>query len=190
MPSGRGLPPSAPRWRRKREALVQRQGATRQRLADLDSERGVLQQRLTDAEGRWRQLQETVGEVEEQAHRLEVRHAQVEAELLAAQRRISEEFAASWEEVRDVRLATSRDEAMGRIEALRGLVAALGPVNLRAVDEHQALQTRDDALPAPRDELARAKAALVGLVEPLDPIFQVKFMETYQAVNEEFNRLF
>ena len=174
----------------EREALVQRQGIIRQRLADLDSERGALQQRLTDAEGRWRQLQETVGEVEEQAHRLEVRHAQVEAELLAAQRRISEEFAASWEDVRDVRLATSRDEAMGRIEALRGLVAALGPVNLRAVDEHQALQTRVDVLRTQADDLARAKAALVALVERLDQILQVKFMETYQAVNEEFNRLF
>ena len=174
----------------ERETLARRQGATRQRLADLDAERGVLQQRLTDAEGRWRQLQETVHEVEEQAHRLEVRHAQVEAELLAAQRRISEEFAVSWEEVRDVRLATSRDEALGRIEALRGLVAVLGPVNLLAVDEHQALRTRVDLLRAQGEDLERAKAALVTLVERLDRILQVKFTETFQAVNEEFNRLF
>src|SRR5207245_305874 len=87
----------------ERETLARRQGATRQRLADLDGERGVLPPRLTDAEGR----RTGVG----------VLRAQVEA-------------------------------------------------------------------------LERAKAALVTLVERLVRILQVKFTETFQAVNEEFNRLF
>jgi len=128
--------------------------------------------------------------VEEQAHRLEVRHAQVEAELLAAQRRISEEFAVSWEDVREVRLPSSRDEAMGRIEALRGLVAVLGPVNLRAVDEHQALLARVDILRTQADDLERARTALIALIQRLDQVLQVKFALTFEAVNDEFNRLF
>lgn len=175
---------------RERQALADLQEATRRRLGELEAERDELHRRLTDAEARWRQLQEQLREVEEQAHRLEVRHAQVEAEMQAAQRRISEEFAVSWDEIREVRLPAGRDEAMGRIEALRGLVAALGPVNLLAVDEHQALAARVDGLRAQADDLARARTALDALIQRLDEILQVRFAETFAEVNEEFNRLF
>ncbi len=175
---------------RERQALADLQEATRRRLGELEAERDEVHRRLTDADARWRQLQEQLREVEEQAHRLEVRHAQVEAEMQAAQRRISEEFAVSWDDIREVRLPEGRDEAMGRIEALRGLVAALGPVNLRAVDEHQALAARVEALRAQADDLERARAALAALIQRLDDILRVRFAETFVAVNEEFNRLF
>ncbi len=175
---------------RERQTLEGLQDATRQRLAELQSERDALQLRMMDAEARWRESQESLRAIEEQAHRLEVRHAQAEAELQSAQRRISEEFGLSWETVRETRLPGSRDEALGRIDSLRGLVAALGPVNLLAVDEHQALASRVEALHSQADDLERAKAALLALMQHLDEVLQVKFAETFAAVNEEFNRLF
>jgi len=175
---------------RARAALVEQQEATRGRLAALEAERGALQARLVDLEARWRQVQEALRDVEEQAHRLEVRHAQAETEFTGATRRISEEFGVGWEEVREIRLPSSRDEARGRIEALRGLVAALGPVNLRAVDEHAAVAARVEALRAQTDDLERARAALGALIQQLDEVLRARFAQTFAAVNEEFNRLF
>lgn len=181
---------SAEEAQKEKQTLEGLQDATRQRLADLASERDALQKRMTEAEAQWRQSQESLRTIEEQVHRLEVRQAQSDAELQAAQRRISEEFAVAWDDVRDIRLPSSRDEAQGRIEALRGLVAALGPVNLLALDEHQALATRVEALAGQADDLERAKAALTALMQQLDEVLQVKFAQTFAAVNEEFNRLF
>ena len=175
---------------KEKKTLEDLQDATRQRLADLASERDALQKRMTEAEAQWRQSQESLRTIEEQAHRLEVRQAQSEAELQAAQRRISEEFAVGWDDVREIRLPSSRDEAQGRIGALRGLVAALGPVNLRALDEHHALANRVEALAGQADDLERAKMALTALMQQLDEVLQVKFAQTFAAVNEEFNRLF
>ncbi|HXH82668.1 MAG TPA: chromosome segregation protein SMC, partial [Candidatus Tectomicrobia bacterium] len=175
---------------RARRALAERLEATRTLLGALEEERALLQQRLADLEGAWRQVQESLREVEEQAHRLEVRHAQVETELAAATRRISEEFGVAWDEVREVRLPLGRDEAQGRIEALRGLLAALGPVNLRAVEEHAAVATRLATLRAQADDLDRARTALGELIRQLDGVLRVRFAQTFEAVNEEFNRLF
>jgi chromosome segregation protein len=181
---------SAEEAEKEKKTLEELQDATRQRLADLAGERDALHKRMTEAEAQWRQSQESLRAIEEQTHRLEVRHAQSEAELQAAQRRISEEFAVGWDDVREIRLPSSRDEAQGRIEALRGLVAALGPVNLRALDEHQALASRVEALAGQADDLARAKVALTSLMQQLDEVLHVKFVQTFAAVNEEFNRLF
>ncbi|HEU5299502.1 MAG TPA: chromosome segregation protein SMC [bacterium] len=173
-----------------RTLLAEQQEATRMLLGALEEERGLLQQRLMELEGAWRQVQESLRDVEDQAHRLEVRHAQVETELGAATRRISEEFGVAWEDVRELRLAVGRDEAQGRIEALRGLLAVLGPVNLRAVDEHAAVAARVEALRTQADDLDRARTALGALIRQLDDVLRVRFAETFTAVNEEFNRLF
>jgi len=175
---------------RTREALAREHEATRTLLGALEDERSALQERLVDLEGAWRQIQESLRDLEEQAHRLEVRHAQVETEFTAATRRIAEEFRTSWEEVREVRLSVDRDEAAGRIEALRGLAAALGPVNLRAVEEHAAVAARVEALGRQAGDLERARTALDVLIRRLDEVLRVRFAETFERVNEEFNRLF
>ncbi|MDQ7843257.1 MAG: chromosome segregation protein SMC [Armatimonadota bacterium] len=176
--------------RRTREALAREHEATRTLLGALEEERGALQERLADLEGAWRQIQDQLRELEEQAHRLEVRHAQVETEFVAATRRIAAEFGTAWEEVRELRLPVGRDEAAGRIEALRGLVAALGPVNLRAVEELAALAARVEALGRQAQDLERARAALGALIRRLDDVLRVRFAETFERVNEEFHRLF
>ena len=175
---------------RSRGTLAAEQGETRAGLSSLDEERGTLQQQLLELEGRWREVQDALRDVEEQAHRLEVRHAQADAEFTSAVRRISEEFGAGWEDVREVRLGSSRDEAQGRIQALRGLIASLGPVNLRAVEEHQAVALRVEFLRTQADDLARARTAMAALILRLDEVLRVRFAETFERVNEEFDRLF
>jgi chromosome segregation protein len=172
------------------QKLVEIQERARSQLTTWEEERTVLAQRLADSEAAWRQIQDSLRGFEEQAHRLEVRHAQVETELTAAQRRIAEEFGVSWDETRELRLPVGRDEAQGRIQALRGLLGAMGPVNLRAVDEFQAVSTRVEALLMHTQDLERARGAITKLIVELDAILRVRFTQTFAAVNEEFDRLF
>ncbi|HEV8352568.1 MAG TPA: chromosome segregation protein SMC [bacterium] len=176
--------------RQAHQALKELQEATREQLAVLDADRTGVQERLMELEGQWRQTQDALRDIEEQAHRLEVRQAQVETELTAAQRRIVEEFGVDWDAVRDARLPGSRDEALGRIQALRGLIAALGAVNLRALEEHELVAGRVDALEAQAGDLERARTVLDALMQRLDGVLRVRFEETFAAVNDEFNRLF
>ncbi len=176
--------------RGEHRALVERQEAMRSQLASLEAERAALQQALVDLEARWRQTQDSLRELEDQVHRLEVRHAQVETELSSVQRRIAEEFGLVWQAVADLRLPASRDEALGRVESLRGLIAALGAVNLRAVDEHQAIADRVNVLRTQADDLRRAREALRAVIEWLDTVLQERFAETFAAINAEFDRLF
>jgi chromosome segregation protein len=176
--------------REEREDLARRQDALRARLAELHAERRRLQEQMAAAETRWRELQETVRAVEDQTHRLDVRQAQLDAELAAARRRIAEEFGVAWEEVVDLPLPGTREDARARIEALRAQIAALGPVNLRAADEYAALAARVHSLQAQVHDLERARAAVAQLAERVDGMLADLFARTFRDVAEEFARLF
>jgi chromosome segregation protein len=127
----------------------------------------------------------------EDAHRVELRQAQVEAEIGSARRRIEEEFGMPFDRAAaDVAESVSRDETLGRIDALRGVIAALGPVNLIAIEEHRAAASRAEALRAQYHDVTGALEALRGLITDLEAVIRERFEDTYRAVNEEFSGLF
>ncbi len=172
-------------------ALAQEAADLNQTLAALDTERDELAKRKADVEAAHRDAAGRAEAVAEEAHRVELRQAQVDAEIGSAHRRIEEEFGRPFDRlVGDVQESLNREEALGRIEALRGLIAALGPVNLLAIEEHRQVAVRLEALRAQRDDVWGTVAALRALIAHLEGVIRERFDATYQAVNEEFAALF
>jgi chromosome segregation protein len=160
-------------------------------LAALDAERAVVASRRAEVEQQHADAAARTGTLAEDAHRVELRQAQIDAELASARRRIEEEFGLPFERAAaDAPDGLDRDETLGRIEALRGLIAALGPVNLIAIEEHRAAAARAEALRGQYDDVARTLAALRALIVDLETVIRERFDETFRAVNEEFSGLF
>ncbi|MDR7538807.1 MAG: chromosome segregation protein SMC [Armatimonadota bacterium] len=164
--------------------------------AALQGELAVLEQQRQVHEAAAVAAQEAAGRAEEQAraaeaalHRAELRAAQAEAEWAATERRLAESGLV-WEQVEETSLPLPREEAWARLEALREMVAALGAVNLRAIQEQEELGGRIDRLTRQVADIEAARAALQQLVDRLDGILRFRFGETFAAVNDEFARLF
>ncbi len=185
--------------------LVGQEEAARQRCQDLAAESARLEKTLTalDAEragmaARRADLETHTGEaagraeaLANDAHRAELRQAQVDAEIGSARRRIEEEFGRSCDRLAaDVPEAVDRDETLGRMEALRGLINALGPVNLLAIDEHRVAAARADSLRSRWEDTRGAQAALRVLIATLEAVIRERFDTTFRAVNDEFAALF
>jgi len=159
--------------------------------AALDTTRADLAARRTSLEARHQEVQAQAAALADDAHRLEVRQAQVEAELGGARRRMEEEFGIPFERAVDtVPETVHREETLGRIEALRGLIAALGPVNLLAIEEHRQVAARAQALRVHMEDTQMAVAALRVLIQYLEEVIREQFDKTYRAVHEEFAALF
>jgi chromosome segregation protein len=185
--------------------LVGQEEAARQRCQDLAAESAGLEKTLTalDAERAGvaarradleTQTREAAGRAEalaNDAHRAELRQAQVDAEIGSARRRIEEEFGRSCDRLAaDVPDAVDRDETLGRMEALRGLINALGPVNLLAIDEHRLAAARAASLRSGWEDTRGAQAALRVLIATLEAVIRERFDTTFRAVNDEFAALF
>ena len=140
---------------------------------------------------RHREALERAAALDEEVHRAEVRQAQIEAELGSARRRMEEEFGVPFDRaVGSVPEGQNRDETLGRIEALRGLIAALGPVNLLAIEEHRQVSERAQALRAQMEDVQGTIAALRALIVRLEAVIRGQFDQTYDAVDREFAELF
>jgi len=160
-------------------------------LAALETERAGVAARRADVETQAGEAAGHAGALADDAHRAELRLAQVDAEVASARRRIEEEFGQPYDRsAADVPDAVHRDETLGRIEALRALIAALGPVNLLAIDEHRLAAARAATLRSQWEDTHGAESALRALITTLETVIRERFDATFRAVNDEFAALF
>jgi len=123
-------------------------------------------------------------------HRTEVRHAQAEGELTSAAARLHEAFGVTLEDAAGRRLPASREETQRRLEAVRTALRELGPVNLRAIDEHAAVTARYETLRGQTDDLRAAGDALRAAIVHINAGLRLRFRQTFEEVDREFSRLF
>jgi len=177
--------------RSRYEALASEGARLEASQAALASERAGLAQAVVEAEARHRAALGQVAALDEETHRDEVRQAQIEAELGGARRRMEEEFGVPFDRaVGAVPENVNREEALGRIEALRGLIAALGPVNLLAIEEHRQVAERARGLRTQMEDVQGTLTALRALILHLEEEIRGQFDRTYEAVDKEFGDLF
>ena len=73
---------------------------------------------------------------------------------------------------------------------LRARLAALGPVNLVAIEEHQQLEERFAFLSAQNDDLERARADLRKFIRDVNDTTTALFADTFKQVDAHFQALF
>lgn len=107
------------------------------------------------------------------------------AERLASTHSIDEEDGLS----RDVTVS-SRAGAQAEIARLRTEIAEMGPVNHTAVEEGRKLAERHEFLESQFRDLEAAQASLDEVVLECERTCEKKFLETFEAVREEFASIF
>ncbi len=79
---------------------------------------------------------------------------------------------------------------LSEIEDLDGQIKRMGPVNLEALEEEEALDQRAKALTGSRDDLKRAGASLEELIQELDTRSEAQFLRVFEEVKVNFQELF
>lgn len=177
------------------DALLERH----RRLASMTREREEgLRRELEEREGELEELRVTLEELE--SRRAELQEAAHNRDLVAAQlklrvdllvQRLLEEHKIPLETaISDYRPAEPLPEMRSRLEELERRREMLGQVNLRAVEEFQALKERHDFLMAQVEDLRESKASLLKVVRTIDREIIRIFRETYEEVNQHFQEFF
>ncbi len=124
-------------------------------------------------------------------HEADLLMARLEVRLAQYAQRLSEEYGMTMEDA----LAAPEPAEMDRdtvqeIARLRREIRAMGNVNTGAVDEYGRLTERYEFLAHQRADLQAACASLRETITEIDRNTRSIFMETFRAVEQEFQRLF
>ena len=82
------------------------------------------------------------------------------------------------------------DELEARVAKLQSDIAALGPVNMVAVDECRELEERYAKEKAQQEDLIAAKAQIMALIENLNTQSSDLFRKTFEQANRNFQTMF
>ncbi|NIA14829.1 MAG: chromosome segregation protein SMC [Nitrospiraceae bacterium] len=73
---------------------------------------------------------------------------------------------------------------------LRTRLERMGTVNMMAIEEYEALEQRNDFLVAQDEDLRKARETLLGIVARIDVTIREMFIETFEAVADNFRVFF
>jgi chromosome segregation protein len=174
----------------ERQALLERRvsveselTAARQKLQAMDAALRELDQKRVAAETAVAELREQAESARYQDHEIEVR-IRTQQEQLDGMAVDAAELAAGLpadaSEVDWQKALTRLDERIRR----------LGPINLAAIDEHQALSERKSYLDRQHADLSEALETLQDAIQRIDRETRARFKATFDKVNAGLQRLF
>ena len=77
-----------------------------------------------------------------------------------------------------------------RISELKGSMKALGNVNVNAIEDFKELSERNDFLTGQYEDLQKAEAALMKIIQELDEGMRLQFREQFERIRVEFDKAF
>jgi chromosome segregation protein len=174
----------------------QREGLLQQRL-EVEARLAAARIRLSESEQRLRELESARVEADRrvQGLREELEAVRLKVQELKVRRQSEQERLLELgldAEALSAQLPAAATEAewQQQLERLEARVARLGPINLAAIDEYQALQERASYLERQYADLTDALETLEGAIRKIDRETRNRFKETYDKVNAGMQRIF
>ncbi|MCB9932024.1 MAG: chromosome segregation protein SMC [Planctomycetes bacterium] len=168
---------------------------------ELDERRGSGGQLLAERRREVEHAREHVAELQEQLYREResVQQARIDENTLfmkmdAIRRRLAENFNADIDTLyRDYDPAArsiNENEARAELESLEEQIRRLGNVNMEAMDELKEAEERNSFYTRQEQDLLKAKRTLSDAIARIENETRRMFMETFEAVRSNFQRLF
>jgi chromosome segregation protein len=147
---------------------------------------------ISSSDERLTELRARVEALTEESHQSELSLS----ELAGSRRVMGERLAAEWGKSLDDILAEpaaaegAADLLRAQADELKAHSEALGPINPLAVEEHDDEARRLHHLLTQRDDITTAKTSLLQSVRELDVVARKRFLGTFAAARENFQRVF
>jgi chromosome segregation protein len=179
-------------WREQREELARSLEALERASAESEAALAEAAARLAEIET---EIQRQRSELEgsgELFHQLEVELTEAGGTRRSITERIEAEWRQPFEQLAGQAEILDLDREALEIEAARITAAldAIGPVNPLAVEEHAEESKRLEFLTSQRDDLVAARQSLLQAIKEIDTTARSMFLETFTAIQENFQQVF
>ncbi|MDX9971675.1 MAG: chromosome segregation protein SMC [FCB group bacterium] len=175
------------------KALSETKGEAQEKVVEAENNRNKMLDESEKLEKRLRELRDLTRAAQANVHQLEIKLRHDEDRIVFFQERISTEY--------HINLATLTAEEVGtddlddetreqKVEDFRRQLERMGPVNLGAIEEYDAMEKRHEFLVTQSADLQQAKQVLLDVIARSDKRIKEMFLQTFNDVAENFRRYF
>ena len=201
--------------RREMERLAQERAVLAEQTAQLVDDRKFVEGEIQAREEQLRERRSRVTSLHNLRSQLEVELAQRTITLQNLRERIQQKYQTSLEDIRGeglritfaeegqtkvetvtheelaaAGLSTDWDAVAAQVQALQKKVDEMGPVNLVAIEEYEEAEQRHTFLQGQYDDLVKAKAELVEVINRINTETKSMFVETFEKIRTNFQAMF
>ncbi len=148
---------------------------------------------IADLQSRRESTQQKMRVLEIELSQLQIKRENVDTRVLEHYRQPIEALRTGIENDPDIAESTagmSVEQMETSLERNRRKIASIADVNLGAIKEYEQLHDRFDFLSEQREDLEKAIADLHKVIKKINRITQEKFLETFEAVNDQIKKVF
>jgi len=173
--------------------LYLRKEAFSRETVDSINRREAFQEERSELKAEIQRVRARLRRLEEQIHAQELDAGEVRHERHSLENRLREDYGIELAELEHEPTdeeRQQRDDVQEEIDELRRKINNLGNVNLEALEELEAQETRHASLAAQYTDLAKAKASLERIIEKINVDSRRLFCETLETIKGHFATLF
>lgn len=162
-----------------------------ERLEVIRNDRREAQLQLDALEAEHRKQRKALQTVDEELRKQEVKVERLDVKLDNLLASLSEQYEISYERARDrYEVPSDVHAAEQEVAQLKARIKALGEVNTGAIEEYTRVSERLAFLEGQQQDLLEAKATLYDVIGNMDREMSARFLSTFEAIREQFQRIF
>lgn len=156
-----------------------------------EQDKTVFQEKLSKINTNKEEVQNLINSANEKKYRADLELAQIESNLEKMKEDIFAEYSLTYETCQEYKKENfNYEEARPEIARLNKEIKALGYVNVNAIEDVQVLYERYSTLSEQADDLEKAEADTLQVIDDLATQMAEKFETSFNQINENFKLTF
>ena len=161
------------------------------KITTLKKDIKLLKEKIEEDEEKSKYKNNLIRKTEDKRNSLELKLKEIDVKLDNLLDTLSSEYSITYEKARkDYELDVEEKEARSRVSNYKAKIKSLGMVNLAAIDEYERVNTRYMFLLHQKEDLTKAIATLLEIMNEMDEVMKEEFLKTFDLIKNEFKEVF
>ena len=160
-------------------------------LDKLKSQKSDLATEIADLEKEYREMNSQITQRQNELKLEEIKLGKMDVKLDNLLLTLNENYSLTYERAKmEYELDIDEETARLTVNNLKAKIKSLGEVNTGSISEYERLNERYTFLSTQRDDLEKSVTSLLSVIEEMDELMKVRFVEVFEKISEEFKIVF
>ena len=161
------------------------------KITTLKKDIKLLKDKIEEDEEKSKYKNNLIRKTEEKRNSLDLKLKEIDVKLDNLLNTLSSEYSITYEKARkDYELDVEERDARSKVSNYKARIKSLGMVNLAAIDEYERVNTRYMFLLHQKEDLSKAIATLLEIMNEMDEVMKEEFLKTFELIRKEYKDVF